>query len=228
MPKPPAPTWEKSSAELVAFFESLAPREQGIVYKKMFGYPACFVHGYLFVSLFRQDLLFRLSPADFANFLKLDGTGPFEPMPGRRSKGYAILTEPLRRDPKLVAGRSYAPWNSPAHCRRRQAQSSNKERGESQKMNWKLILQLSMFGLVMGLATVFVIPSNIEPLFWLVIFVICAYIIAKQTQKPFLRGLLLGLANSVWITAAHILLFQQYIAIHARAMSRPRHSYRGS
>ena len=83
-------------------------------------------------------------------------------------------------------------------------------------MNWKLIVQLSMFGLAMGLATVFVIPSNIEPLFWLVIFVICAYIIAKQTQKPFLHGLLLGLANSVWITAAHILLFSQYIATHER------------
>ena len=103
MPKPPAPIWEKSSPDLVALFESLAPQEQGIVYKKMFGYPACFVHGNLFVSLFKQDLLFRLSQADFANFLKLDGTGPFEPMPGRRSKGYAILTEPLRRDPKLIA-----------------------------------------------------------------------------------------------------------------------------
>ncbi len=83
-------------------------------------------------------------------------------------------------------------------------------------MNWKLILQLSMFGLAMGLATVFVIPSNIEPVFWLIIFVICAYVIAKQTRKAFLHGLLLGLANSVWITAAHILLFQQYIATHAR------------
>ncbi|HLM99128.1 MAG TPA: TfoX/Sxy family protein [Bryobacteraceae bacterium] len=103
MPKPPAPTWEKSSPDLVAFFESLAPQEPGIVYKKMFGYPACFVHGNLFVSLFKQNLLFRLSRADFANFLKLDGAGPFEPMPGRRSKGFAILTEPSRRDPKFIA-----------------------------------------------------------------------------------------------------------------------------
>jgi hypothetical protein len=83
-------------------------------------------------------------------------------------------------------------------------------------MNWKLILQLSMFGLAMGVATVFVIPSYIEPLFWLVIFLICAYMIAKQTQKPFLHGLFLGLANCVWMTAAHILLFDQYIATHAR------------
>ncbi len=83
-------------------------------------------------------------------------------------------------------------------------------------MNWKLILQLSMFGLVMGLATVFVIPSKIEPLFWLVIFVVCAHVIAKQTSKPFLHGLCLGLANCVWITGAHVLLFHQYIATHAQ------------
>ncbi len=40
-------------------------------------------------------------------------------------------------------------------------------------MNGKLILQLSMFGLAMGLATVFFIPSSIEPAFWLAIFVVC-------------------------------------------------------
>ena len=83
-------------------------------------------------------------------------------------------------------------------------------------MNWKLILLLSMFGLAMGLATVFVIPSNIEPLFWLVIFVVCAYAIARQKRKPFLHGLLLGLANCVWITSAHILLFHQYLGAHAQ------------
>lgn len=84
-------------------------------------------------------------------------------------------------------------------------------------MNWKLILQLSMFGLAMGLATVFVIPSTIEPAFWLVIFLVSAFLIAKQcASKRFLHGLLLGIANSVWITAAHVLLFDQYIAHHAR------------
>jgi len=86
-------------------------------------------------------------------------------------------------------------------------------------MNWKLIFQLSLFGLAMGIATVYVIPSNIEPAFWLVIFLICAYLIAKGTAGAgmhFLHGLLLGIANSVWITAAHILLFDRYIANHAR------------
>lgn len=84
-------------------------------------------------------------------------------------------------------------------------------------MNWKLILLLSLFGLAMGIATVFFIPSNIEPFFWLVIFPISAYIIAIQAPgKYFLHGLLVSIVNSVWITAAHVLLFDRYIANHAR------------
>ena len=84
-------------------------------------------------------------------------------------------------------------------------------------MNWKLIFQLSLFGLAMGIATVYVISSKIEPAFWLVIFLICAYLIAKRcTGRHFLHGLLLGLANSVWITAAHVLLYDNYMAHHAQ------------
>ena len=84
-------------------------------------------------------------------------------------------------------------------------------------MNWKLIFQLSMFGLAMGIATVFVIPSMIEPAFWLVIFLACAYLIARNCSSlRFLHGLLLGLVNSVWITGAHVLLFDSYIARHAQ------------
>ena len=46
-------------------------------------------------------------------------------------------------------------------------------------MNWKLIVLLSLFGLAMAIATVFVVPSNVEPLLWLVIFVACAWWIAR-------------------------------------------------
>jgi len=83
------------------------------------------------------------------------------------------------------------------------------------EMNWKLLVQLSMFGLAMGLATVFFIPSNIEPFVWPIIFIVCAYLIAKRIPgKPFLNGLLLGVANSVWIAAAHLLLFDRYLSGH--------------
>jgi hypothetical protein len=44
-------------------------------------------------------------------------------------------------------------------------------------MNWKLVFQLSLFGLAMALGTVFFIPSSIEPLCWLIIFLVCAYIL---------------------------------------------------
>jgi hypothetical protein len=82
-------------------------------------------------------------------------------------------------------------------------------------MNWKLIVQLSLFGLAMGLATVFVIPSTIEPLFWLAIFIATASIIARRAPgHPFVHGLLTGVANSVWVTGSHILLFNQYVSRH--------------
>jgi hypothetical protein len=82
-------------------------------------------------------------------------------------------------------------------------------------LDYKLILQLSLFGLVMAVATVFVIPSNIEPVFWLLIFVVCAVVIARRcSEKHFLHGFLVSLANCVWITTAHIVLFDSYIARH--------------
>src|SRR5262245_47538374 len=84
-------------------------------------------------------------------------------------------------------------------------------------MNWKLVLQLSLFGLVMAFATVFVIPSTVEPVCWLAIFVVCAYVLARRAPGSyFLHGLMVGILNSVWITSAHVLLFDQYIARHAR------------
>jgi hypothetical protein len=84
-------------------------------------------------------------------------------------------------------------------------------------MNWKLILQLSMFGLAMGLGTVFFIPSKVEPAFWLPIFLLCAYAVAGACPAGrFGHGVLLGIANSFWITSAHVLFFTQYIAGHAR------------
>jgi len=84
-------------------------------------------------------------------------------------------------------------------------------------MNLKLVLQLSVFGLVMAFATVFVVPPAVEPLCWLVIFPVCAYLIARRTAGSyFVHGLLVGILNSVWITSAHVLLFDQYMAHHPR------------
>ena len=81
-------------------------------------------------------------------------------------------------------------------------------------MNTKLIFQLSLFGLAMGILTVW-LPSNIEPLFWLAIFIVCAYIIAQKcTSNYFMNGFLVSICNSVWITAFHIMFFETYLANH--------------
>ena len=86
-------------------------------------------------------------------------------------------------------------------------------------MNWKLIFQLSLFGLAMAIATVYWIPSKIEPLFWLVIFIFNAYFIAKKSEgKYFLHGFTTSMANSVWITAVHVILFDKYIANHPEVL----------
>jgi hypothetical protein len=69
----------------------------------------------------------------------------------------------------------------------------------------------------MAVATVYVIPSNIEPVFWLGIFVVCAALIARRASgKYFLHGFLVSMLNSVWITGAHVLLADSYIARHPK------------
>lgn len=84
-------------------------------------------------------------------------------------------------------------------------------------MDWKLVFLLSLFGLAMAIGTVFVIPSNVEPIFWLIIFCLCAVLIARRlSSRHFAHGLMVGLVNSVWVTAAHIAFFDRYLANHPK------------
>ena len=82
-------------------------------------------------------------------------------------------------------------------------------------LNGKLIALLSLFGLAMGVFTVFVVPSSVEPFLWLAIFVVCAVLIARNvSEQHFLHGFLVSVLNSVWMTGAHVLLFDFYIVRH--------------
>lgn len=82
-------------------------------------------------------------------------------------------------------------------------------------MNWKLIFQMSLFGLIMAFGTVSLIPERTEFIYWIVIFVFCAFVIAKQcAHKQFLHGFWLSMVNSVWITFAHIYFYKTYAAKH--------------
>ena len=78
------------------------------------------------------------------------------------------------------------------------------------RMNWKLIFALSLFGLAMAIGSLFGL-GMIEPLLWLIIFIIYAWVIARSAPgKYFLHGFLVSVVNSVWITAIHATFFDIY------------------
>ena len=67
----------------------------------------------------------------------------------------------------------------------------------------------------MALATVWVIPSTVEPIFWLVIFLVCAFLIARSgAPNPFLHGFLVSIVNAAWITSVHVIFAGAYLARH--------------
>ncbi|TDW96124.1 hypothetical protein [Dinghuibacter silviterrae] len=101
-------------------------------------------------------------------------------------------------------------------------------------MNWKLLFLLSLLGLAMGLATVSLIGQNVEPIFWLIVFLFCAWMIARNAPgRLFLHGVCLGLLNCVWVTAAHAIFFHTYWDNHPQMaqmshnMPWPDHPRRG-
>ena len=69
-------------------------------------------------------------------------------------------------------------------------------------MKWKTILLLSLFGILMGLNSVFGVIKNIEWLLWLIIAIVSAYVLNKQTKKllvthAVITGLFIGILNAI-------------------------------
>lgn len=92
-------------------------------------------------------------------------------------------------------------------------------------MNWKLLITLSLLGLVMAIATVFWIGPRIEPLFWLIDFVFCGWMIARRAPgRLFLHGLVLGLLNCVWVIAAHAIWYDAYMTNHPQMVEMMKNS----
>ncbi len=96
MPKfTPAPEALKATfADAIAGLPGIEPR-------KMFGYPCAFVNGQMFVGVFADRLMLRLSDGDRAKFLKLPGAKPFEPMPGRVMKEYVEVPQAVTGSAEL-------------------------------------------------------------------------------------------------------------------------------
>lgn len=95
--------FEKSSAEMIAFFDAVAPKSEDIEKKKVFGYPACFVNGNMFVGLHENSFIIRLPEPDRAKAIGKEGATQFEPMPGRPMKEYIVAAPQMLENPKKLA-----------------------------------------------------------------------------------------------------------------------------
>jgi hypothetical protein len=79
-------------------------------------------------------------------------------------------------------------------------------------MNWKIVLLLSLFGVAMGVASLFGLTRGIEPFLWLLIFILYAWLIARHGQrKYFLHGFLGSVLNGIWISIIHASLYSFYL-----------------
>ena len=87
--------WQPAPPEHIRLFGEMLAAFPLIQKRRMFGYPCAFFQGQMFAGLFQDSFVLRLSAEDRAQFLQLDGTLPFEPMPGRPMKEYVVLPERL-------------------------------------------------------------------------------------------------------------------------------------
>jgi len=87
-------------------------------------------------------------------------------------------------------------------------------------MNWKLIAQLTLLGLAMELGSVFFIPTMVEPIVWLTLYVAYAYSIGKHCRLwRFWHGLILGVLNGIWITGTHEVFRARFLERHPEELA---------
>ena len=96
------PSFEKSPPEVVDRFGAVLDRFPEAARRKMFGYPAAFVGGNMVAGLFGRSWIVRLPDADREELLRIKGAGPFEPMPGRPMKGFAVVPPSIVGDDPAI------------------------------------------------------------------------------------------------------------------------------
>ncbi len=95
--------WTKSPQSLIDLFDKSVPSGASVSRRKMFGYPAAFANGNLFIGLHQNDFIMRLSEKDRARFSAEFGERTFEPMKGRPMREYVRLPEELLADARRRA-----------------------------------------------------------------------------------------------------------------------------
>ena len=83
------------------------------------------------------------------------------------------------------------------------------------EMNWRLVLLLSIFGVVMAFAGVFFISGRTEALLWPVIFVIYAVIIVHALPgRYFIHAFAACVINGLWSGIIHAACMTTYLENH--------------
>jgi hypothetical protein len=84
-------------------------------------------------------------------------------------------------------------------------------------MNWRLIISLSLLGIVLGIASVFGFTSGREWLAWLVIGVYSAWKFARRSREElFLHGFYLGIFIGIFSSVIQALFVSTYLANNSR------------
>ena len=79
-------------------------------------------------------------------------------------------------------------------------------------MNFKIIIYLSLSGIIIGFASVFGLPRVYEPFCWMVVIFISSGFIVKNTEeKRFLHGFLVNFLNGIWISIIKVMFFSTII-----------------
>lgn len=104
----PMPKLEKSPPVLVARFDELAALVPDATRRQMFGYPSCVLDGNMFMSLYADRMILRLSETDRRDIMAKHKATVFEPMPGRPMKEYMVVP------PALLAHDDIRKWISRA------------------------------------------------------------------------------------------------------------------
>ena len=124
--------FRKSPQELIDAFEAAMP-DAPAVKRPMFGYPAGFINGNMFLGLFADKMFVRLPEDSRAELMGIGGT-PFEPMPGRPMREYVVIPEKIIVEPaelKAWAGKALRYGASlPAKKPAKGASKSKKKSGD--------------------------------------------------------------------------------------------------
>jgi hypothetical protein len=96
------PGFDKSPPHLVERFGTVLDRFPQVERRKMFGYPAAFIGGNMVTGLHGQNWVIRLPDGPREELLGLDGAKPFEPMPGRPMRGFAVVPPSVVADDAAI------------------------------------------------------------------------------------------------------------------------------